>query len=168
MVGAEGLLQGVLQGDGILGGDLAGAGAAVEQVVAGLGEGGKPGPLRQGQGVVPVQQQRGALGLDLLAEFLLKGHQFLLAVVVAGEMDGGLRVGDDLLGLGVQGNADDRGKLAGDGDGRNAHGQQNRRDRRQGDPAFARFLFHAGTPFQCFTLRAPADGPAPHCPHYAA
>ena len=138
----ESVLQGLLQGDGILGGNLAGTGAAVHQVVAGLGEGGELGAFRQGQGVVVVQQQSRALRLDAFAEFLFKGDKVLLVVVIAGEVHGRFRVGDDLLRLGVQCHADDGGKSVCDRDRHNAYRQQNGCDRCQDDPAFACFLFH--------------------------
>ena len=116
-------IQRRLEGDGVVGGHLAGAGAAVQQVEAGLGEGGKLGALGQGQGIVPVDQQGRALRLDVMAQLLFKGHKVVFVLVIAPEIDLGIGVRDDFLGLSPQGHVDGSGKCVGDRDGHDAHHQ---------------------------------------------
>ena len=142
---AEGPVDGGLEGDGVVRGHLAGAGAAVQQVKAGLGEGGELGARGQGQGVVPVDQQGRALRLNVVAQLLFKGHEVVFVLVIAPEIDFGVGVGDDLLGLGPQGHVDSGGKGVGDGDGHDAHHQQQGGDHCEDGPQQAAFFLHSMT-----------------------
>ena len=146
------VLQGLLQGLGIVGFHPAGAGAAVDKpggVDAGQGD------LRaggQGQGIVPVQHQDGAPRYDALHDLLT-----LLHLLVAGEVrlkPGLAFVADGLGALRPQHHVDDALIVVGDGGSHHEQDEeQGKYDGQRGPETFALHLcLRFGCPFFLFAL----------------
>ena len=145
---AERPVQGGLQRYRVIGGHLAGAGTAVQQIEAGLRKGGELRALGQRQSIVPVHQEGSSLLLDLLAQFLFIGHQVLFALVIAPEVNGSIGIRHNFLGLRVQRHINRRGKCRCHRNSHNADHQENSCDRGQHRPQLtAFFLLHGKLPF---------------------
>ena len=117
--------QGVLQVDGGGGVHSAGTGAAVDEVGSGGTKKAHLGAFRQRQGVVPVEQQGGAVGHDLFTQ-LFGGSGLLLAGGVIGFIVDLARVAHHLGGLGAQHHVDDGGVAVGNGSPHHADCKQYR------------------------------------------